>query len=231
VGGGLAAAALLAIAVPLPAKAQGQDAGAILDQAVAAYGQVTTLRADFTQLVRDPMIGTDETTRGEFLQQRPNKFAMRWRQPRGDLIMSDGEYLWVYLPSTAPQQVVRQSLTGRGGGGRPGASRAGAGADLVAEFLERPRERFEVAYERAEAVGERPADVLALTPRDRNAPYQRVLLWLDRGDRLPRRVEISEGSGATRRITLERIRVNQPIPPSSFVFRPPAGVRVVDATL
>jgi outer membrane lipoprotein-sorting protein len=53
---------------------------------------------------------------------------------------------------------------------------------------------------------------------------------VDRADSLVRRVEISEGSGAVRRIVLDRLRINVAIPASAFVFRPPKGVRVVDAS-
>lgn len=200
--------------------ARAQDAGAILDRAVATYSRVNSMRADFVQEISDPMVGGTETSRGEFLQQRPGKFAMRWRQPSGDLIVADGQTLWVYLPSSAPNQVVRSALTGR-----PGES-----ADVVAEFLERPRDRFTVAYTRGENVGSRAGDVLALTPRDVNVSYRRVLIWVDRQDNLVRRVEITESSGAVRRITFDRLRTNAAIPPSAFTFRPPAGVRVVDTS-
>lgn len=214
-------AGLVAATLAAPLMAQAEDpAGPVLDRAVAAYAAVRALRADFTQTVTDPLIGTDETSRGEFLQQRPNKFAMRWREPAGDLILSDGEYLWVYLPSSTPGQVVRSAVTGR-----PGQT-----PDVVAEFLENPRARFTVTWERGEAVGGRPADVLAFVPRERAAPYRRVLLWIDRGDHLPRRVEITEASGAVRRVTLARLRVNPSLPASAFAFTPPAGVRVIDAT-
>lgn len=192
----------------------------ILDRAVAAFQAVRTLRAEFVQTVRDPMIGTNETSRGEFLQERPDRFAMQWRDPAGDMIMSDGRFLWVYLPSSTPGQVIRSALN-RSRGGTP---------DVVADFLDRPRERFEVSHERTEAVGGRPAEVLALAPRDRNAPYRRVLLWIDRGDALPRQVEITEASGAVRRVTLQRLRVNPRLPAGSFEFRVPPGARVVDAT-
>ena len=212
------AAAALALAVAVPARAQ--DAGAVLDRAVTAYGRITTFRADFVQEVTDPMIDASEPSRGEFLQQRPNRFAMRWRQPRGDLIVADGQYLWVYLPSSTPNQVVRSRLTGR----------AGESADIVAEFLERPRERFSVAYVRADRPGGRDADVLALTPLQRSASYTRVLIWVDRQDNLVRKVEITEASGAVRRIAFDRVRTNVTIPASAFAFQPPAGIRVVDAS-
>ncbi len=211
-------AALAALAAP-PARAQ--EAGAILDGAVAAFGRARTLRADFIQVLRDPMIGSSDTTSGEFLRQAPGKFAFRWREPAGDVILADGRTLWAYLPSSAPGQAVRSTLTGR-----PGES-----ADVLAEFLDDPRQRFVVTYVRADSVGGRQADVLALVPRQQGVlPYRRVLIWVDRADSLVRRADISEGSGAMRRIVLDKLRVNTPIPASSFVFRPPRGVRVVDAS-
>ena len=210
-GAGLAAGAV---------RARAQDAGAVLDRAVAAFARVNSMRADFTQEVTDPMIGSSAPSRGEFLQQRPGRFAMRWTEPRGDLLVADGEYLWVFLPSSTPNQVVRTRLTGR----------AGESADVVAEFLERPRERFSAAYVRADRAGGRNADVLALTPLERNTAYTRVLVWVDRQDALVRKVEIGEASGAMRRITFDRLRINVRIPASAFTFRPPAGVRVVDAS-
>jgi outer membrane lipoprotein carrier protein len=202
-----------------PPHAQTPDAGAVLDRAVAAHQAARTLRADFTMTSGDPLVGTEETSRGEYLQQRP-RFAIRWRQPAGDLIVSDGATLWVYLPSTQPGQVVRQTLSDR-----PGES-----GDFLAQFLDRPRERFTIGYVRAESVGSRPADVVELTAKDRNQALRRVLIWVDRGDGLVLRFEATDAAGATRRVTLDRVRVNATLPGSAFAFRPPAGARVVDAT-
>ena len=203
------------------AAAQTPGADAILDGAVAAFGRATTLRADFTQFLRDPMVGTSDTSSGEFLRQSPGKFAFRWRHPNGDLILADGHVLWAYLPSSAPGQAIRSTLTGR-----PGES-----ADVLAEFLDQPGQRFVVGYVRADSVGPRAADVLSLVPRQQGTlPYRRVLIWVDRADSLVRRVEINEGSGGLRRIVLDRLKVNTPIPASAFVFRPPKGVRIVDAS-
>ncbi len=215
------AGALTVLALLAAAPARAQDAGAVLDGAVAAFGRARTLRADFIQVLRDPMIGSSDTTSGEFLRQAPGKFAFRWRVPAGDVILADGQTLWAYLPSSAPGQAVRSTLTGR-----PGES-----ADVLAEFLDNPRQRFVVTYARADSVGSRPADVLALVPRQQGVlPYRRVLIWVDRADSLVRRADINEGSGATRRIVLDRLRINTPIPASAFVFRPPRGVRIVDAS-
>jgi outer membrane lipoprotein carrier protein len=212
-------ALLVCASAPVRLCAQA-DANPVLDAAVTAFRNVTTMRADFTQVVRDEMIGTNATSRGEWLQQRPNKLAMRWRQPAGDLILADGRDLWIYLPSTAPNQVVKSAVTGA-----PGQT-----PDIVADFLERPRERFNVTYVRSEPVGTRPADALAFVPKVPGGAYRRVVIWIDRADSLPRQFEITEASGTVRRITFDKLQVNRPIPASSFVFRPPAGARVIDAS-
>ena len=220
IGASVAVGLLLAGVAMVPGVARAQDAGAILDRAVAVYGRITSFRADFVQEVSDPMIGDWEPTRGEILRQRPNRFAMRWRQPRGDLFVIDGQYQWIYLPSSTPNQVIRSRLTGR----------AGESADVFDEFLDKPHERFAVAYVRADRAGGREADVIALTPRGRDAAYARVHVWVDRQDSLVRKVEITEASGAVRRLSFDRLRTNVAIPASSFEFRPPTGIRVVDAT-
>jgi outer membrane lipoprotein-sorting protein len=55
-------------------------------------------------------------------------------------------------------------------------------------------------------------------------------MWIDRQDNLPHQVEITEASGAVRRVTLDRVRINSALPASAFAFRPPAGARIVDAS-
>ena len=201
---------------------QHTDPNPILDRAVAAYANVRTLRADFTLVVKDPMVGDTTTSRGEFLEQRPGKYALRWSQPRGDMIVADGRYQWVYLPSSAPGQVVKSALGGAEGGSQ--------GVDIIGEFVDHPRDRFTIAYDRADDVGGQGADVLVLTPKDRNAPYTRVRIWVDRAGSLVRRVEVTDGSGTSRLFTLDRVRTNAVIPAALFTFTPPRGARVVDAS-
>jgi outer membrane lipoprotein-sorting protein len=56
----------------------------------------------------------------------------------------------------------------------------------------------------------------------------KAIVWLDQEKALPRRLEIHEESGATRTLSLSRIRVNEPLPSQTFAFKAPKGVRVVE---
>lgn len=194
-----------------------QDPGPVLDRASAAYQTVSTLSADFVQVVVNPLVGAPDTTRGRLYQMRPNHFAMRFTEPRGDRIVADGRYLWLYAPSTTPGQVIRTAIPPAGS----------TGPNLIGQFVERPRERYRARYLRADSLEEKVADVVALAPRAPDQPYTDAVLWVDRETGLLRRLEITETSGQRRILVLRNVRVNAGVPDREFRFSPPAGSRVV----
>jgi outer membrane lipoprotein-sorting protein len=102
------------------------------------------------------------------------------------------------------------------------------GYNLLAWFLDKPAERYEAKYLREDKVGARAVDVVELTPAVPDLPFERAVIWLDRQDGLPRRLEITEKSGALRTLSLSNLRVNSRVPDSTFEFKVPSGVRVVD---
>jgi outer membrane lipoprotein-sorting protein len=85
-----------------------------------------------------------------------------------------------------------------------------------------------VKYLRKDTLAGKEMDVVELTPTVPDIPFERAVVWLDGGDALPRRLEILERSGATRTLTLSKLRTNQPVDDKTFKFDVPAGVRVVD---
>ena len=79
-----------------------------LDRAVAAYKNVRTVRTPFEQTLTNPVTSRVSTARGEMILQRPGKISFGFTNPSGDRIISDGKFVWIYLPSSAPGQVIRQ---------------------------------------------------------------------------------------------------------------------------
>jgi outer membrane lipoprotein-sorting protein len=71
-------------------------------------------------------------------------------------------------------------------------------------------------------------DVVKLDPAVPDLPFEHAIVWLDKEDGLPRRLEITEHSGATRTLTLSKVRTNRTVPDDTFRFKVPPGVRVVD---
>lgn len=196
------------------AAADSAAAEKVLKQAADAYAAVHALQADFVQRLENPLLGKTTTSRGTIYQRRPDRFLMRFSDPKGDLVVADGQNLWVYYPSVDPDQVMRR--------------RGGTGAmDLQAQFLGDPLKRFRPQLEGTESVDGRPATVLELEPRV-DTGYDRLRIWVDRQDHLVRRFEIHESSGIVRHFELSDLRVDPRLPDDLFHFEPPAGATIVD---
>lgn len=209
---------LLGLLALAPAAARAQDANALVGRSSRVYRSLTSLTADFVQLIDNPMIDSAES-RGTLVQAGPDKLAMRFTDPPGEAVIIDGRSVWVYTPSTTPGQVIRMSVPSGG---------PVYGYNMLAWLLDRPAERYTASYLQADVVGGRSMDVVELVPAVPDLPFEKAVLWLDRADGIPRRLEITEHSGATRTLTLSKVRVNRSIADSTFRFQVPSGVRVVD---
>jgi len=209
--------AFLAVGVFLALQAP--DPWPILDRASATYQTITSLSAEFVQIITNPMIGTPDTTRGRLYQMRPSRFAMRFTAPKGDRIVADGRFLWLYTPSTTPGQVIRSRIPEYGT----------TGPNLIGQFVEQPRERYTAQYMRPDSLPDAsPVDVIRLVPKGHEQPYSEAKIWVGREDGLVHRVEIVESSGQERTVMLRNIKVNRGVPGRELTFSPPAGIRVVD---
>ena len=216
------AAALAALAAagiaPAASAQQGPSAEAVMRRAVTAYERVRTVEATFEQTLVNPLTGTTATANGVLRQRRPNQLAVRFTQPAGDVVISDGKAVWVYLPSSAPKQVLKLPI---------GTNAAGA-LDLAAQFLERPTERYAMTLDGSEEIDGRTTSVLSLVPRT-PMQFTAAKIWVD-AEGVIRKLQVTEGSGVVRTIRFTKLRLNVPVPASAFGFSPPAGVKVFDQT-
>ena len=209
---------LILLALAGTTTAQAQNGGEVIGRAARVYRSLASLQADFVQIIDNPMIDSAES-KGVLVQAGNAKLAMRFSDPPGEAIVIDGKHVWVYTPSTVPGQVLRLQVPSGG---------PAYGYNLLAWLLDRPAERYRATYVRSERLAGRTTDVVRLVPAVPDIPFTEAVIWLDREDALPRRLEIHEQSGATRTLRLSRLRVNQKLPERTFLFRIPPGARVVD---
>jgi len=197
---------------------QSSPADRAIDAAVKAYEGIRTARATFEQTIRNPLLGATRHSKGEFEQERPNRFIFRFTDPKGDVIVCDGRYVWIYLPTSAPGQVSRT----------PCASEQAGSLDLIGEFFTNPRERYTIADGGAATLGDRDARVVQLAPKDRTAAFVRAKVWIDPADGALLQFEAEETSGIVRMVRITSFARNVTIRPGTFTFTVPRGVKVVD---
>lgn len=195
-----------------------QSPDATLDRAVAVYGKVKTVRASFTQELTNPLTGSKATSRGELQQRPPSQLAVRWTDPAGDAIVASGNTMWVYLPSSAPNQVIKL---------RPDALPGGT-PDVTAQFLSSPHTRYTVSGAGTSSIDGRPAHAIKLVPKVQGMPFSEATVWIDDADAYVRQFETKQLDGVVRRVTITKLAINGPLSPNAFVFVPPAGARIID---
>ncbi len=198
------------------AMQEAADPLVILERASGEYSALTGFCADFRQTLTSPLLNQVTRSRGRMCQQQPDRFSMRFTDPEGDLVIADGEWLWVYFPSSDAGQVIRSPMIS-GGQGR---------FDFHREFLSDPGTRYAPAYLRTEEIDGAPSHVIRLVPRQPSA-YREAQVWIDEGTWFIRRTEIEEENGNLREVQLAGFEPNPQLGSEAFRFTPPRGVQVI----
>jgi len=220
-------AALIAMALLfVPGQAVAQEAGTpapdvqvLLDRAREVYDGLTSMQAVFEQTIEIPLLGRRRDGSGSWYQKGPGRFKMDFTDPEGDVIVADGQFLWLYYPSTHPGQVIRSAID---------ANVTGAGmVDLQGRIFEEADSGYDAVLQGTDDVKGHVTWRIALTPTG-ESPYRRVRVWVDEDSFLVRRFEILVENETVRTVILDELRPNDSIADSVFEFVPPEGTDVFE---
>jgi len=215
----LAALALSPVGGVLVQEAQAQEApepetvGELVKALEATYRNVTSLKADFVQVVKSPVAG-EQRQRGKVNIKKPRKARWEFVGDQSSLFITDGKKMWLYTPA-AKQVMVMEDL-----------SKAN-GADL-AELLDdlgKLDQRFDLKMLSA---GDRSRPYLVeARPKEKGARFQKVELEISRRKFMLERVVITGSMGEVTELSFSGIKLNAAIPDSDFSFVAPPGVQVI----
>ena len=166
-------------------------------------------RAAFTQVISSADGQKKRSSSGSFEFERPNRFRFAYTKPFEQLIVSDGNKVWIHDVDLNQVSVRR---LGQALGATPAALLAGASLDKEFELAALPS-----------AGG---IDWVLATPRQKDGAFQSMRIGF-RGNDLAA-VEILDGFGQRSRLDFSQYAANAPIPDTSFRFVPPKGADVVE---
>lgn len=180
-----------------------------LDRFKAFVRDTQTARADFEQKVygREGRL-TQEST-GSFAFQRPGRFRWTYAEPVDQLIVGDGERVWIYDRDLNQVTVRRLS---RALGSTPAALLAGA-ADI------------EQAFALSDAGMRDGLEWMEARPKDREAGFEVVRMGF--GPSGLQTMELVDHFGQTTRLRFSNLQRNPKTDPAQFRFDPPAGADVL----
>ena len=195
---------LVAVAL-LPVIAQ---AGAV-DQLHDFLKNTRTLKADFAQSVIAKNGRKPQQSSGVVAIARPGKLRWEIQKPFPQLVVGDGEKIWIHDPELQ-QVTVRKA--GQAIGGSPAALLSGSN-ELEKNFT---------LKEAGEAEG---LNWVEATPKVSDSGFERVRLGFSGSDL--KAMELLDSFGQTTLIHFSRLERNPALPAATFRFVPPAGVDVV----
>jgi len=182
---------------------------ATLERLRAFVRETQTARASFVQTVTDNAGRVVQQASGEFAIARPGRFRWSVEKPYKQLLVGDGERVWIYDPDLN-QVVIKRS--DRALGTTPAALLAG-------------KEEVEQAFEWRDLPASGGLDWLGATPKDKEAAFSDIRLGFDGGGLAA--LEITDNFGQHTAIRLSRLERNPKLAPDLFKFTPPKGADVV----
>ncbi len=182
-----------------------------VDRLERFFEEVRSLKAKFMQKVFDEDGRLVQASSGRVQIMRPGRFRWEYRQPDAQLILADGEKLWIY-DSELEQATVKTIETALGA------------APIMLLTGERPlADEFEIKpIERREGL-----EWVKLRPKVQDTEFNRVILGLDKEG--VKRMILHDQFGQTTVIRLLNVRTNAELSPDTFKFDPPIGTDVLKA--
>lgn len=196
---------LLVLALLLPMLAHANP----VDRLKAFYQTTPSMKAEFKQTVLDRKGQKVQEVTGFMQLLRPGKFRWDYKKPYVQLIIGDGEKIWLFDPEL--NQVTVRTLE-KMLGSSPAALLAGS-------------TEVEKAFELKDAGRQDELEWVEATPREKDGSFEFVLLGF-RGDQLAE-MELHDSFGQTTVIEFLRIERNPKLNPRSFKFVVPPGADVV----
>jgi outer membrane lipoprotein carrier protein len=192
--------ALAALAAVLPAAT-----AASLERFQSFIRSTQSARADFEQKVYDRNQKLVQESKGSFSFVRPGKFRWTFSKPYAQLIVGDGEKVWVHDEDL--NQVTVRKLT-HALGATPAALISGS-ADVEQSFV------FTDAGEKE------GLQWLDAKPKEKDAGFERIRMGF--GASGIDAMELVDQFGQTTKLRFTNVQKNPKLDPGTFRFTPPKG--------
>lgn len=171
--------------------------------------EVKSGRAEFTQTVTSPDGAKKKVSSGRFEFSRPNRFRFTYQKPFEQVIVADGEKVWIYDAdlNQASSRKFSQAL-----GATPAALLAGGSLEKDFDLAARPAKEG--------------LDWIEATPKAKDGSFKSVRVGF-KGKTLAA-IEVMDAFGQRSFLQFSGFVANESIAPDTFVFTVPKGADVIE---
>jgi outer membrane lipoprotein carrier protein len=199
---------LLAVLSVTCLTAQAEDAAAV-QRLTQLLDQAQTLTARFSQLTLDGSGTQLQETAGELALKRPGLFRWHTDEPMEQLLVSNGEKVWLYDPDL--EQVTIQALDQR---------LTHTPALLLSGDVSQIQDNFDITFKE----GGNVVDFI-LKPKSKDTLFDSLRLSFRSG--VLNDMQLIDSIGQRTNILFLAVKMNQPVDDAQFTFEVPEGADVI----
>ncbi|OGP55697.1 MAG: hypothetical protein A2Y65_03015 [Deltaproteobacteria bacterium RBG_13_52_11] len=203
---------LASLGTPSWAQQETRDLASLLDRFKKTQDAIEDFTADIKQVKVASLSNEPVVSRGRMRFKKPNQIWVEMYPPYPNVTVLNKGILLIYFPDEKVAQRYQVA-------GNPALTKW-----LL--FIQNPIEtlgkKIWLQEEKTEEV------VLGIDPAEDLAIFQEIRISIDTSQWMPKRVELVEKNGDRTIINYHNIRINSGIPDSSFEFRLPPGVDIIE---
>lgn len=174
-----------------------------------------TMQADFTQRVLDKAAHAIQQAQGHMALQRPGKFRWDVKAPTPQLIIANGNKLWIYDKDL--EQVTVRTFKAAAGQ-TPALLLSDKSLTLSRDFNVKP----------AKNVSQVASQSFVLIPKDKDNLFESIQLTFM--NKQIQEMQLRDHLGHTTVIQFKNIQFGKPLAAALFTFHAPAHTDVIDET-
>lgn len=192
-----------------------EETAALLEKIQQQYEKMTSLRADFSQVLTNVSSKESQRRGGRVAIKKPH--AIRWEtlEPERELLVAGKDVVWDYFEEekTAYKYHAAEVLDSK----------------TMLRFLA-GKARLDADFEVAPAGTDQGLTRLDLTPREPEPGLVAASVWVN-AEGIIQRISMVDFYGNENVVAFANLMLNPPLEDSLFVFTPPKGVEVFDNTV
>ncbi|SER72978.1 MULTISPECIES: outer membrane lipoprotein chaperone LolA [Halopseudomonas] len=193
----------------LPLAALADDQAEAAERLNELLSRAQTMTGGFSQMTLSSNGANLQETTGTLALKRPGMFRWHTDPPLEQLLVSDGERIWLYDPDL--QQVTIQTVDKR---------LSHTPALLLSGDVSQLQESFDIDWSKGSSVQD-----FTLTPKDADSMFDSLRVSFSDG--VINDMQMSDPVGQRTNILFRNVELNAPLDDAQFTFEVPDGVDVI----
>ncbi|MCB1190717.1 MAG: outer membrane lipoprotein carrier protein LolA [Leptospiraceae bacterium] len=192
------------------------------------YSEINNYKAEF--LIETVYNKKSTTMKGSCVYKSPGKIRYDFTEPEGDIVVSNGKFLWIYLKKIEAVGKQDLSIQKEDSSGKPIFTSMDSHG--LSRLFRKYHYRFEsIQQPKKDETDNRSYFVLSLEQREKIGGFENITLYVDSENYLIKKAIANDSRGKTTTIVFSKMELNTDMEDGIFNYRIGGNVKIINNPL